>query len=478
MISDALADLPPLLEAEVCVAGGGPAGMVLAMELAERGRSVLLLEGGGTDAPGEGQSIYQGQVSGRDYPLLGSRLRWLGGTSNHWGGWVKPFDPIDFEDKSHFPMPGWPIGLDELAPWYRRASMWCELESDDFAIDSLEPSERARLLPLPKGSGFENRLFRFSPPTRFGRRYRDDVARNPAIDCRLNLNAVALNQSADRVTGLVASTVNGQRCEVRADHFVLAMGGIENARFLLNQAQVPGNQADWVGRCFMDHYGYSPGGLLSSSELAYERGALPGRDVMLVLASGRELVQEHGLRNSCLLLNAAEPDPLLGPGYWSSELHSGGPAGMRRIGMINEPLPHPQSRLTLIDERDQLGMRRVNLNWHLPPSEFEPVLALFRRWSDMVSAAGLGRVRQTRFEPTAMDAHVGIGYHHMGTTRMSGSPDFGVVDADARCWDRDNLYLAGSSVFAHAGYSNPTLTIVALAARLAEHLNGRLESSA
>jgi len=77
-----------------------------------------------------------------------------------------------------------------------------------------------------------------------------------------------------------------------------------------------------------------------------------------------------------------------------------------------------------------------------------------------------------------MDAHVGIGYHHMGTTRMSGSPDFGVVDADARCWDRDNLYLAGSSVFAHAGYSNPTLTIVALAARLAEHLNGRLESSA
>jgi len=478
MITDARNDLPERLEAEVCVAGGGPAGIVLAMELAEQGRSVVLLEGGGADEPGEGQSIYDGEVSGRHYPILGSRLRWLGGTSNHWGGWVKPLDAIDFDDKPHFPLPGWPFGLDELAPWYRRASDWCELDSDDFSVEGLGAGEQARLLSLPEASAFEHRLFRFSPPTRFGQRYREELARSALIDCRLNLNAVSLDQNEDRVLGLRARTIEGEGCLVRAQHYVLAMGGIENARFLLNQDRVPGNQAGWVGRCFMDHFGYSPGLLLASSELAYERGALPGRDVMLVWSSGSELVQEHGLRNCCLTLRADEPDPLLGPDYWASELHGGVPAGMRRIGMINEPLPHPDSRLTLSDDRDGIGLRRANLHWHLPPSEFEPVLALFRRWADAVSAAGLGRVRQTRNDLTPIDAHVGIGYHHMGTTRMSAAPEWGVTDADARCWDRDNLYLAGSSLFAHAGYSNPTLTILALASRLATHLDARLEASA
>ncbi|AKS43168.1 FAD-dependent oxidoreductase [Wenzhouxiangella marina] len=474
MIHDARQTLPSELEAEVCIAGAGPAGIVLALELAARGRQVLLIEGGGVDSPGDGQSIYDGEVTGRAYPLLGSRLRWLGGTSNHWGGWVKPFDPVDFEDKPHFPLPGWPMALDTLQPWYRTASEWCELDDHDFSMDALSEAERERLMPLSPESGFEHRLFRFSPPTRFGRRYRDALTESPGIECWTELNAVELEQGEDRVRALRCRTLGGGECRVRAAHFVLAMGGIENARFLLNQSQVPGNQAGLVGRCFMDHYGFSPGGLLGSESLAYERGALPGRDVMVVMSSTNALVQEFGLRNSCIMLNADEPDALLAPDYWSSPLLGDGPGGMRRIGMINEPLPHPESGLSLSEERDAIGLRRARLNWHLPPSEFEPVLALFEHWARAVSAAGLARVRQTRRDPTPLDAHVGIGYHHMGTTRMSATPEFGVTDAQGRCWDRDNLYLAGSSLFPHAGYSNPTLTIVALAARLAEHLDQRL----
>ena len=143
--------------------------------------------------------------------------------------------------------------------------------------------------------------------------------------------------------------------------------------------------------------------------------------------------------------------------------------------MINEPLPHPESRITLADNHDMLGMRRARLHWHLPESEFEPVLALFDRWTRTVSGAGLARVRQLKDAAPDLSEHVGIGYHHMGTTRMSAVPEHGVSNSDGRCWDRDNLYIAGSSLFPHVGYSNPTLTIVALAARLAKHLSGRLE---
>lgn len=472
MIHDALAFLPAELEAEVCIVGAGPAGIVLALELARRGRQVVLLEGGGIDSPGDGESIYQGESSGRPYPLYGSRLRWLGGTSNHWGGWVKPLDDVDFDEKSHYPLPGWPIGLAELEPWYRVAARWCEIESDDFDPKRLQSAADGRLLPLDDRFGFVHRMFRFSPPTRFGQRYREALENEARVDCRVNLNAVSLEQGDGRIRALATRTLAGETCRVRAERFVLAMGGIENARFLLNQLEIPGNQADLVGRCFMDHYGFSPGRMLGNSRLAYERGALPGRDVMIVLAPARTLMQEAGLRNSCLMLSADSPDPVLGTGYWASPLLGGHEGAIRRIVMINEPLPHPQSRITLGDATDVLGLKRARLHWHLPVEEFTPVLDLFRRWSADVAAAGMGRIRIQRTAAPEPGEHVGIGYHHMGTTRMSASPEFGVVDPDGRCWDRENLYLAGSSLFPHVGYSNPTLTIVALAARLADHLAG------
>lgn len=476
MISDALTELSSELEADVCICGAGPAGIVSALELARAGRRVVLIEGGGRDAPGEAQSVYEGELTGRPYPLLGSRLRWLGGTSNHWGGWVKPLDDLDFRDKPHYPLPAWPFGPDELRPWYREAARWCEIDSDDYSVESLERGAGGRLLELPETKGFSNRVFRFSPPTRFGTRYRGDIEASENIDCRVNLNAVELIQGDDNVRAVIARTTAGEQCTVRARHFVLAMGGIENARFLLNQQSVPGNQADLVGRCFMDHYGFSPGMMLGSSTLAYERGAVPGHDAMLVMSPTESLVAEGSLRNSCIMLRADSPDSLLAPEYWESQLFAGeGPGGTHRIGMINEPLPHPESRIDLAGDHDMLGLRRARLHWHLPESEFEPVLALFDHWTRAVSGAGLARVRQLKDAAPDFSTHVGIGYHHMGTTRMSADPEYGVSNADARCWDRDNLYLAGSSLFPHVGYSNPTLTIVALAARLANHLSGRLE---
>lgn len=428
------------------------------------------------DQPGDAQSVYEGEVSGRPYPLLGSRLRWLGGTSNHWGGWVKPLDDLDFRDKPHYPMPAWPFGPEELRPWYAEAARWCEIDSAEFAPTALGRDAGGRLLELEETSGFANRVFRFSPPTRFGSRYRADLEESENVDCWVNLNAVELAQGEDRVQAVSARTVTGEQCSIRARHFVLAMGGIENARFLLNQPSVPGNQADLVGRCFMDHYGFTPGKMLGSANLAYERGSLSGQDVMLVMSPTESLIGEGKLRNSCIMLRADSPDSLLGPEYWESQLFGDRKSGaFHGIGMINEPLPHPQSRISLVEDRDLLGMRRANLHWHLPEAEFDPVLALFGRWTNAVSRAGIARVRQLKDSAPDLSAHVGIGYHHMGTTRMSAAPEFGVSDGDGRCWDRDNLYLAGSSLFPHVGYSNPTLTIIALAARLAEHLSGRLE---
>jgi len=199
---------------------------------------------------------------------------------------------------------------------------------------------------------------------------------------------------------------------------------------------------------------------------------------MVAISPGASLIRSAGLRNSCLMLRADAPDELLGPDYWSAPSLGGTPGAMQRVGMINEPLPHPESRIELADDVDALGLHRTRLHWHLPPEEFNPVIALFERWADGMASSGFGRVRSLRREAPGPDAHVGIGYHHMGTTRMSAAPEFGVTDPDGRCWDRENLFLAGSSLFPHVGYSNPTLTIVALAARQAQYLAAKLEAGA
>jgi len=479
MIHHAETALPPVLEADIAIAGGGPAGIVLALELAEQGHRVCLLEGGGTDEPGTAADCYEGTQSGRPYGLAGSRLRWLGGSSNHWGGWVRPLDGVDFVDKPHFPLPAWPFGEDTLQPWYARAAHWCEVPGTDYDPDVIALLERSSLLPLGEQGSFRHEIFRFSPPTRFGQRYADALARSEHVDCWLQLNAVGLVQSDSTVRTLRAVTVNGEHTEVRAKFYVLALGGLENARFLLNQDVVPGNQSDFVGRCFMDHFGLTPGALLTSADLHYERGHLPGDDSMTVVTPHPDLIVNEGLRNACMVLNPKSPDPLLPPSYLHSPLfpQNEGDAMTYRCVMVNEPLPHPESRVTLGTEFDRLGQRRLHLHWHLPPEDFAAPLAMFQRWALELGATGLGRARRLVTEAPPDDQQTGIGYHHMGTTRMAASPDYGVVDADCRCWDHDNLFIAGSSVFPTAGFSNPTLTIVALAARLAGHLDWQLQAT-
>lgn len=469
MITDANETLPTTLEAEIAIAGAGPAGIVLALELARTGRRVLLIEGGGLDAPGDGTSIYDNTTSGRSYPLTGSRLRWLGGTSNHWGGWVRPFDERDFESDPSDDLPGWPLTAKELQPWYQRAAEWCEVGSSEYDPDAIDLESRARLLDLG-ATPFRHGLFRFSPPTRFGMRYREELTTNDNIDCRVNLNLVELEQSNDSVRSAKAITLNGQACRIQARHFVIAMGGVENARFLLNQQNVPGNQSDMVGRCFMDHFGFTPGLMLADAGLQYERGHIEDQDVMVVIAPA---IETRG-PNSCLTISPTSPDDILPPAFWKNPTTGRAEGGHYRITMINAPTPHPESRVSLSDRRDQLGLKQTHLNWHLPVSDFGPVINLFEQWMDALGPSGAVRIKWNRKQPTPLGDHVGVGYHHMGTTRMSQSSDYGVVDENGRIWGCDNLFVAGSSVYPAAGYANPTLTIVALAARMADHLDRQL----
>jgi choline dehydrogenase-like flavoprotein len=147
-----------------------------------------------------------------------------------------------------------------------------------------------------------------------------------------------------------------------------------------------------------------------------------------------------------------------------------------------EQAPNPDSRVTLTGERDALGMPRVALDWRLSPIDKRSVRVTMEALDGELRRLDLGTCTPEPWlaedgpdwevDPLISNHPIG-GFHHMGTTRMAASPRAGVVDADCRVHGVANLYVAGSSVFPTGGWANPTLTIVALALRLADHLGRR-----
>ncbi len=140
-----------------------------------------------------------------------------------------------------------------------------------------------------------------------------------------------------------------------------------------------------------------------------------------------------------------------------------------QLSSMSEQVPNPDSRVMLSDERDSLGMRRVNLDWRLTPYDIQSMIRTLKILDEIFRRSGLGRVYGHLYNEIPSDYIFG-GWHHMGTTRMHVDPKKGVVDENCRVHSIPNLFIAGPSVFPTGGYANPSLTIVALAIRLADHI--------
>ena len=250
------------IQPDVCVVGAGPAGIALTLSLAEQGFTVLLLEAGQVEENADAQSLYQGEVADERMhsPPDKYRLRRLGGSSAIWGGRCMPFNPIDFETRSHVPHSGWPISYDELLPYYPKANALAEAGRFSYdAADALGPD----VLPMIKG--FESStictdsLERFSCPTHFGLRYKRRLELAPGVQVLLGANCTAVTLHADTksVLEVEVTTLTGTRFYVAARATVLATGGLETARLLLASRDVMpegiGNRHDVVGRYYMCH---------------------------------------------------------------------------------------------------------------------------------------------------------------------------------------------------------------------------------
>jgi choline dehydrogenase-like flavoprotein len=487
------------LTCDVCVVGAGAAGITLARELAGKQVSVCVLEAGGLEYDPATQALYEGDVVGHGYFSLDScRVRIFGGTTTHWNGWCRPLDEVDLRRRDWVPDSGWPLERTELDTYYARAHQLCGLGPYDYSLPEWERAGGARALPIPRDR-VASALYQFSPPTRFGVAYRDELRRASGVHVLLRANAVRvqLDPEGRRVSGVAARTLEGKRIVVRGRRTVLAAGGIESARLLLASNDVRpngiGNQHDLVGRYFSDHP-HAPAGLLGlpkrvSTAFYEQRAGIRGATVRGALVLPDRLEASERLLRSSFTFEPLERDPYVDRESAAEQraertgedvlelahaVDERSDTTLYALYMRAEQAPNPDSRVTLGRELDRLGMPKVRLRWRIGELDRRSAVRSVRALARAFGSSGLGRLYSRPLEEDGFWDHVQGGNHHLGTARMHAEARKGVVGRDCRVHGVDNLYVAGSAVFPTFGFANPTLTIVALAVRLADHLAGRI----
>jgi choline dehydrogenase-like flavoprotein len=517
-------------ECDLCVVGSGPAGIAIADRLRNSGLSVMLLEAGGRDYQLAAQKLYRGQTVGHPYYRLDAcRWRMFGGGSNRWGGWCRPLDAADYAERSWFALSGWPISAQSLKPYEDAAATLFELPSARFELDAW----RDRLPPALAldDTNFENIIIQHSPETNFAELYGTRLLAAPNVSTILHANVTDLKLDADsrRIRELRVATLTGRTFVVHSKAVVLAAGGIENARLLLasrgDRAAGIGNEFDMVGRCFMEHLCVPLGHLLPAKSGLdtgfYRKWTFDDVRLRGVIVPTGAAQERHRLLSTSIALEGPSfslhtaflgwpPAVVLAPVslYWallrrgSTRLSDGykrfahaayaapnklrtwrqtrralsrAAAGGRRpacsLYFRAEQAPDLANRVMLGERRDALGMPQSRLEWQIRPFDAASITGWFALLQRDFEERGMGEVIPP--PDNWQDGIIG-GPHHMGTTRMSADPRRGVVDADCRVHSVDNLYIAGSSVFATSGHANPSFTLIALALRLADTLRKRL----
>lgn len=535
MISDAR-ELPENeeLECDLCIVGGGPAGITLAREMIGSPLRVILLESGDLGYEDDTQSLYQGESVGlKVTPMDRTRLRILGGSSNHWAGNCMQLSDFDFEKKDWMPFSGWPIRRAELDPFYERARSYVELPDVanfdlDFWLDKVGPS------PLP----FNPELITLaqsyqSPPTAFGDVYYDDMeaAENLRVFLNANVQTLETEETARQVERAHVACINGPKFSVRAKRFVVAVGGMETPRLLLLSNDVAknglGNDNDLVGRFFADSVRLQTSFFLFSGrrhsdfDLYTDLQEYQDQTTRFYLLSSPELQRREEIGGFSFVLRNADATPgqkslvRLSRMMRSGDLEN---VGMHLGNLVTDLdgaanaiasrgfglrahliprnwlspsfgidcFPEPSSRVTLSDQRDLFGQQQLKLDWRLHERDLVTAKRAVQIMTSELGRMGYGRVWSQVLQddftwPDYVDSGLTFvldGKHHMGTARMSEDPKQGVVDPHGRVHSVDNLYVAGSAVFPTHGRGTPTLTIVALSIRMADKFKEDLRRNA
>jgi choline dehydrogenase-like flavoprotein len=461
------------INCDIAIVGAGPAGIILAEQFKNTPYQVCVLESGGFAADSSTQQLAEGSLDAPT-PMLDKNyisqhsVRHFGGTGSVWGGYCRQLDAVDFEQRDLPFAHQWPISKADLIDYYP----WHALEKkyDTQVIEGTALQVKY----------YERVVYPF-----------DVLLKNLFVDDK-NIQIIThatvtdlIQQRGNSLAHINVVSNNQKSFQVNAKVYVLACGGIGNVKILLNASGVKkngvGNQHDQVGRHFMEHPHFQFFGPPALLWLADKKAGWLYHDERYKPTLS---FSDDKMRGEKLLNFSAQPSNAFEDGYKGSGANMYRPnfknlsaknsqGAFYAMAFRTEQSPNAESRVTLTNDKDALGLRRVHLNWQLTAVDKTSLFRSIHLLAEELGKASMGRVRLLVDENAPWQTMVGGG-HLMGTTRMSEKPEDGVVDKNCKVHGVDNLFIAGSSVFATSGVANPTLTLMAISRRLAAHLKATL----
>lgn len=507
------------LKADVVIVGAGAVGLCMAVTLAQRGIDVLVLEGGGAQLQSASQALHSGESVGHPFESIGvGRYRVLGGSTTYWGGQVIAFDEAVTGERPWAGHAAWPMPADELARYVDQAYTLLglgEAVRDDAAVWPLLGLESPDL-----GPEADVVLTRWVRVRNLARHFARQIKSLPTLRVALHANVVGLALSADRrhVEGLELRTLAGRSFRASGRHVVLANGTLEIARLLQHPladgSAAPWADSAWLGRPLIDHldcragqvrvldherfhqafdmvysggYRYYPKMRLpvavQRAQGLYDCGAAflyrtRFTEHLEVLKMFLRSVREGGVpasawqvpRHLAAVLGTAFPLALR---YFRDHRSFKPKDAEVSLALYCEQAPCKDSRIELGPDVDALGMRRLRVHWAIDGRELRTMKVFAEGIAGTLARHGLAQVR---VDPRLLDespefvSGINDAVHHMGATRIGPDRDNGFVDRDLSVFDIDNLSIAGATVFPSSGFANPTLTAIALALRLSDHI--------
>lgn len=452
---------------DICIVGAGAAGITIANKLGKNGLKIALCEAGSEEYTEESQDNYKGEITGDHYFDLDiARLRYLGGTTNHWNGWCRSFEPVDFDRGYLGNEYKWPISYNELFKFRKEACDILEI-ANDFDFNKTENNYVKKI------------KFQFSPPVRFKDKYQFDLKKSSNISLLLNANLEDISGDHNTINYAYFKSYTNKKIKIKASRFIFAMGGIENSRFLLWFAKK--YQTKYfddntpIGKYWMEHPHFNLGSALVEKSVTnhpyYSLTANTQKQAKILNCGFRinKITSSNTTKGMIKELLCVAPRV----GQKIAELASKNIVCGATFFAAWEQSANISNTITLSNKKDKFGIPRVKLKWQKNSFDRENIkksVSIFNSW---LLEKNLGRIQLNKWILKDLDYPINDelgGYHHMGGTRMSSNSKLGVVDKNCKVYGSKNLYMAGSSIFTTGGHNNPTLPIVQFSLRLSEHL--------
>lgn len=491
------------------IIGAGAVGIFLSLLLAKQDKKVLIIETGHYSEDEQRQDLNIIFQTGKKLTTsVWGRKRAIGGTTIRWGGQSLPFDEHVFKQKEWIKESGWPISYDELKDHYNSANRFMKIDTLDYRDDIFKLFKTEKL--FPDNEVFDQHFSKFAPEPNFKKLYAKELDKYVTV----LYNAVVTNIIANTknvVNQIQLTNFNNQERLINVQKIIIACGTIESVRLLLtsnelgSQGRVDGS--GWLGKAFMEHPCITVGSL--STKASYKLQSIfntkinEGKKFSVRFSLNEAIQEKQKLVNASLSLmfyyKNESFDPYVevkkinrekkiqslskiikhSPAYIKTLyaytigkfIYKDKASGRAVLMLEQEPLLN--SMITLSNEKDKLGMPKVILNWKISRVTWETAIYIsnfFKKEFDKTSLGTLQLEEYMTADNENWEDYLSDVNHHMGGARMSNDSSTGVVDKNLKVWGLENLFVCSCAVFPTSSHSNPTLTLLALTSRLANHL--------